>query len=166
MPSTTDTTKYRLNHVNYRVKDPKVSIKFYTEALGMTYLGKVDVPVDKFTVHFLAFEQDPNYESDNAMTLQSSVFSRQGVLELTHIWGTESDANFQGYHSGNAAPLGYGHIAISVDDLDAACQRVADMGVQFVKRPEDGHIRGIAFFCDPDGYWVEFLENPELSQAN
>ncbi|KAJ1980208.1 Lactoylglutathione lyase [Dimargaris verticillata] len=162
MPRTTDITKYRFNHTNYRVKDPEVSLKFYTEIIGMTYLGKLEVSENKITLYFLAFEADPNFQTDYAMTLQSEVFSRQGVLELMHIWDTANDASFEGYHSGNAPPLGYGHIAITVDDLDAACQRVADLGVRFAKRPEDGHVREVAFICDPDGYWVELLVNPKL----
>lgn len=31
------------------------------------------------------------------------------------------------------------------------------LGVQFVKKPEDGKMKGIAFIKDPDGYWIEIL---------
>jgi lactoylglutathione lyase len=46
-------------------------------------------------------------------------FAQRGILELTHNWGTESDADFK-YHDGNAQPQGFGHICFSVPDLDAA----------------------------------------------
>jgi lactoylglutathione lyase len=31
------------------------------------------------------------------------------------------------------------------------------MGVEFVKRPDDGTMKGLAFIRDPDGYWIEIL---------
>lgn len=41
--------------------------------------------------------------------------------------------------SGNEdAHKGFGHIAISVDNIDAACKRFEDMGVQFQKKLTDG----------------------------
>jgi catechol 2,3-dioxygenase-like lactoylglutathione lyase family enzyme len=80
----------------------------------------------------------------------------QGMLELTHNHGTELDANFQGYASGNSDPgRGFGHIAVSVDDVEKACDRFEKLGVQFKKRLSDGKMRHIAFILDPDGYWIE-----------
>lgn len=54
----------------------------------------------------------------------------------------ESDASFKGYVSGNEEPgRGFGHIAITVDNLEAACKRFDELGVRFKKRPEDGRMR-------------------------
>ena len=78
--------------------------------------------------------------------------AREGVLELTHNHGTESDPNFQGYASGNTEPgRGFGHIAVSVPDIEKACARLESMGVPFKKRLTDGKMRNIAFALDPDG---------------
>jgi lactoylglutathione lyase len=42
---------------------------------------------------------------------------------LTHNWGSESDPEFKGYHSGNSEPKGFGHIGLAVPDVYAACKR-------------------------------------------
>lgn len=75
-------------------------------------------------------------------------------------WGTEQDAEFS-YANGNSDPgRGFGHVAIIVDDLEAACERFESFGdkVKWVKRPKDGKMNNIAFIADPDGYWVEVLK--------
>jgi lactoylglutathione lyase len=36
------------------------------------------------------------------------------------------------------------------------------MGVEFVKRPDDGNMKGLAFIRDPDGYWIEILSSSGL----
>ncbi len=77
------------------------------------------------------------------------------MLELTHNHGTESDASFAGYASGNDEPgKGYGHIAITVEDVQAACARFEALGVPFKKRLTDGVMKNIAFIKDPDGLVV------------
>lgn len=44
-------------------------------------------------------------------------------------------------------------------DVYAACKRFEELGVDFVKRPDDGKMKGLAFIKDPDGYWIEIF-NP------
>lgn len=43
-------------------------------------------------------------------------------------------------------------------DLDAAVRWFDANGVAFVKRPEQGKMKDVAFIKDPDGYWIEILE--------
>ena len=45
----------------------------------------------------------------------------------------------------------------------AACERFGAMDVEFVKRPDDGNMKGLAFIKDPDGYWIEILSSRGLS---
>jgi len=148
------TATYKFNHTMMRIKDPKASLKFYTEVLGMELID--ENKYDSFTLFFLGYDHSNGTVS--AEEKRTKRLYREGVLELTHNHGTESDPDFKGYASGNNDPgRGYGHIAIVVDDLDKACARFEQLGVVFKKRPSDGTMKTIAFILDPDGYWVEIL---------
>ena len=61
------------------------------------------------------------------------------------------------YRSGNEEPKGFGHIAITVPDVEAACARFERLGVTFKKRLTDGKMKSLAFILDPDGYWIEVV---------
>ncbi|KAF7547699.1 hypothetical protein G7Z17_g7547 [Cylindrodendrum hubeiense] len=156
MAATTDTNNYKFNHsiTRIRVKDPKESVKFY-EFLGLSIIKKLEFPENKFDLYFLA------YDSVNAVSSGKSVFDREGIVELTHNYGTESDPEYK-TNNGNVEPhRGFGHLCISVDNIQAACQRLEDAGYKFQKKLSDGRMRNIAFVLDPDGYWVEVIaRNP------
>ncbi|KZV72827.1 glyoxalase I [Peniophora sp. CONT] len=153
MPRTAETSSFRFNHTMLRVKDPKASIKFYTEILGMTLVD--EHRSTDFTLYFLVFDAHDNVTDEER---KGTRLQREGILELTHNHGTEDLAETP-YHNGNSEPRGFGHIAITVDDVDAACERFEKLGVQFKKRPQDGKMRHIAFILDPDAYWIEVLPN-------
>ncbi|KAJ3733417.1 Glyoxalase/Bleomycin resistance protein/Dihydroxybiphenyl dioxygenase [Lentinula guzmanii] len=156
MPRTAETASFQFNHTMIRVRDPDISVKFYTEIIGMDLLSKKNM--GDFTLYFLAFDQGQNYKDMSEEEKDKARFSREGVLELTHNHGTESDASFAGYASGNSDPgKGFGHIAITVDDVEESCARFEKLGVQFKKRPQDGKMKHIAFILDPDGYWIEVV---------
>ncbi|KAF5346712.1 hypothetical protein D9756_010426 [Leucocoprinus leucothites] len=156
MPRSAETASFRFNHTMLRVKDPKASLHFYQEVLGMELYDKAEF--SDFTLYFLAFNHEGQELTDELK--RSTRFGREGILELTHNHGTETDPNFKGYASGNADPgRGFGHIAITVDDVGKACARFEELGVKFQKRLTDGKMRHIAFILDPDGYWVEVLPN-------
>ncbi|KAI9595653.1 lactoylglutathione lyase [Syncephalis fuscata] len=152
----TSTANYCLNHTMLRVKDPKASLQFYTEVLGMKKIYQMDNEQGKFTLYFLAYMDAVPADKEAA---HRAAFGQSGVLELTHNWGTESDETFQGYHNGNADPRGFGHIAITVDNIEAACVRFDTFGVKWQKRLTDGNMKNIAFVLDPDGYWIEILQS-------
>jgi lactoylglutathione lyase len=151
------------NHTMMRVKDPAVSLAFYTGVLGLRVLRRLDFPEMKFSLYFLSHADADGPAPDDAGERTAWTFGRRGVLELTHNWGTESDPAFK-YHDGNAQPQGFGHICFSVPDLDAAIRWLDENQVTYVKRPEQGKMRDVAFIKDPDGYWVEIIEAARLKQ--
>jgi len=116
-----------------RVGNLEKSIAFYTDVLGMTLLRKKDYPDGRFTLAFVGYGPE----------------SEQAAIELTHNWDTES------YDLGN----GYGHIALEVDDVYAACDRIREKGGVITREP--GPMKHgstiLAFVQDPDGYKIELL---------
>ena len=73
-------------------------------------------------------------------------------LELTYNFGVDA------YELGT----GYGHIAITADDLDATLEQLAGQGIEPEKPPysvREGGSR-LCFVRDPDGYRIELIEKP------
>ncbi|QIB50185.1 lactoylglutathione lyase [Pseudomonas sp. OIL-1] len=157
------TEGFVLNQTMLRVKDPTASLDFYTRIMGMTLVKRLDFEDMRFSLYFLAMidELDLGYWSHESRVRLVQTFGRPAMLELTHNWGTEDDPEFA-YHNGNDQPQGFGHIGFAVPDLDAACERFESMGVEFVKRPNDGKMKRIAFIKDPDGYWIELFTPGQL----
>jgi lactoylglutathione lyase len=157
-PSPQPTNEFILSQTMLRIRDPKKSLAFYVDVLGMTLLNKFDFPEMKFSLYFVGYlreEDGPLPDDPKART--EFTFLQKGAIELTHNWGTESDDDFAGYHNGNSEPRGFGHIGITVPDVIAACDYFERMKVPFAKRPSDGAMKNIAFIKDPDGYWIEVL---------
>jgi lactoylglutathione lyase len=152
-----ETRGFVFNHTMLRVKDPKVSLDFYSRVLGMRVLRRMDFEEMKFSLYFLARVEEGESVPEDKAARNVHTFGRQGVLELTHNWGTEDDSEFR-YHDGNAQPQGFGHICFAVPDLNAAVAWFDANAVAFVKRPDQGKMKNIAFIKDPDGYWIEIVQ--------
>ena len=123
----------RILHTMIRVTNLEESLKFYTEVLGMNLLRRKDYPTGKFTLAFVGY----GHESEEA------------AIELTHNWDVDH------YEMGNA----YGHIALEVDDVYQACDRIKAQGGRVVREagPMKGGTTILAFVEDPDGYRIELL---------
>jgi lactoylglutathione lyase len=122
-----------LIHTCYRITDPERSVAFY-EALG--FEKRRELPIrDEAVNYFLGLPGDDDR------------------LELTHNFDTPDG----GYELGT----GYGHIALTVDDLDATLGRLQDEhGIEPERPPytvREGGSR-ICFVRDPDGYRIELIE--------
>ena len=140
-----------------RVKDPKRSVQFY-EFLGLKLINKIENPDAKFDLYFLA------YDSPKAVSHGNHWTDREGIVELTHNYGTENDPDYK-ISNGNTDPRGFGHLCISVDNIQAACQRIEDAGYKFQKKLTDGKMRHIAFALDPDDYWVEVIGQKSIEET-
>jgi lactoylglutathione lyase len=120
-----------LIHTCYRVTDPERSVAFY-EALGLE--KRRELPIrDEAVNYFLGV---PGNELPE--------------LELTYNFGVDS------YELGT----GYGHVALTVDDLDATLGRLAAQGIEPERPPytvREGGSR-LCFVRDPDGYRIELIE--------
>ena len=161
----TETQGFVFNQTMMRIKDPAASLDFYQQVLGMTLYQRVDFAAMSFSLYFMGYPSNHEGEAlpTDAAERSQFTFQQSALLELTHNWGTEDDVAFEGYHDGNAEPRGFGHIGITVPDVDAACQRFEQLGVEFVKRPNDGSMKGLAFIKDPDGYWIEILNADSIT---
>ena len=125
----------RILHTMLRVRDLDKALHFYTDVLGMKLIRKHDYESGRFTLAFVGYGE----EKDNT------------VLELTHNWNTDD------YEMGNA----FGHIAIAVDDVYKACEKIRQAGGTVTREP--GPMKHgttvLAFVEDPDGYKIELLED-------
>lgn len=124
-------------HTMLRVGNMTRSIDFYTKVLGMNLLRTTERPEQQYSLAFVGFGKG------NA--------DGQSEIELTYNYGVDS------YELGNA----YGHIAISVPDAHAACEKIAAAGGN-VTRPAGPVMGGdtvIAFVTDPDGYKIELIQH-------
>ncbi|KYN44335.1 Tubulin-specific chaperone E [Trachymyrmex septentrionalis] len=155
------TNGYIMQQTMFRIKDPRITLPFYTEVLGMTLLQKLDFPEMQFSLYFLGYEDQNEIPLDRRESIEWT-FRRKAVIELTHNWGSETDPDVK-YYNGNIDPKGFGHIGIAVPDVNKACQRFEMYGVEFVKKPNDGKMKGIAFIKDPDGYWIEILHGANIA---
>ena len=124
----------RYLHTMYRITDPARSRAFY-EVLGFEFR-------------------------------KESPIVRNGELEATNYFftmpGQEEELELTFNHDGRTYDLGtgYGHIALSVDNMEATLAGLAEHGIEPEKAPyrirEGGSL--LCFVRDPDGYRIELIE--------
>jgi lactoylglutathione lyase len=124
----------RLLHTMLRVGDLQRAIDFYTQVLGMELLRTTDRPDQKYSLAFVGYGKNPDHAE----------------IELTYNYGVDR------YELGTA----YGHIALGVPDVYAACEKIRANGGNITREP--GPVKGgtsvIAFVTDPDGYKIELIQ--------
>jgi lactoylglutathione lyase len=123
-----------LIHTCYRITDPERSVAFY-EALGLE--KRRELPIrDEAVNYFLGVPGKPQPE-----------------LELTYNFGVDS------YELGS----GYGHIALTIDDMAGTLAALAEKGIEPERPPytvrEGGSL--LCFDRDPDGYRIELIERSD-----
>jgi lactoylglutathione lyase len=122
-------------HTMVRVTDLPASLHFYCELLGLVESHRIESERGRFTLVYLAAPADA----------ERARASKSPLIELTYNWDPEF------YTSGR----NFGHLAFQVDDIHAACQRLAEGGVTINRPPRDGHM---AFVRSPDGISIELLQ--------
>jgi lactoylglutathione lyase len=123
-----------LIHTCYRVSDPERSVAFY-EALG--FEKRRELPIrDEAVNYFLGIPGKPQPE-----------------LELTYNFGVDS------YELGT----GYGHVAVTIDDMSATLAALAEKGIEPERPPYTVREGGsqLCFVRDPDGYRIELIERSD-----
>ena len=118
--------KFTFNHNNFNVLDLQKSIAFYEEALGLKVVRKYEAPDGSFILAYLGDGVTPHQ------------------LELTWLRDRKEPYN-----------LGENefHLAMAVDDMEAAHEKHEKMGCICFKNKA----MGIYFIHDPDNYWVEII---------
>lgn len=157
------TKGFYLQQTMMRIKDPRKSLDFYSRVMGMRLLGAIDMPDLQFTLYFMGYCEESKIPTDK-LARQKFALTYPGTLELTYNYGTDTDEEFNGYHNGNKEPKGFGHIGMCVPDVYAACERFEKLNVPFTKKPDGGKLKGLAFIQDPDGYWIEILNEKFLKE--
>ena len=84
-----------LNHSMLRVKDPAVTLDFYSRIMGMRVLRKLDFPEMKFSLYFLAVSEQAQKAPEDQGERTAWTFSQSGILEFTHNWGHRVGCGFQ-----------------------------------------------------------------------
>lgn len=131
----------RYLHTMIRISDVEASLDFFCNKLGLVETRRYENEAGRFTLIFLAAPED----------VEVAKATGTKEIELTYNWDPEVYAGGRNF----------GHLAYAVDDIYAACQRLAEGGVVINRPPRDGRM---AFVRSPDGISVELLQKgPALS---
>jgi len=114
-----------------RVLDLPAALRFFCDGLGLVETRRSDHKGGRFSLIFLATAPG------------------EPEIELTHNWDQT-----EAYGGGR----NFGHLAYSVPDIYAACERLQAIGVTIARPPRDGRM---AFVRSPDGISVELLQAGE-----
>lgn len=118
--------KFQFAHNNFNVRDLGRSIAFYNEALGLKEVRRITPEDGSFIIVFLGDGVTPHN------------------LELTWLRGWDRDYNLGDNEF---------HLAMQVDDMDAAHKKHQEMGCICFENEK----MGIYFIHDPDNYWIEII---------
>lgn len=121
----------RYLHTMVRVSNLEASLDFYCKKLGLVETRRKESEKGRFTLVFLAAPGDAGDQAPE--------------VELTYNWDPETLTGARNF----------GHLAYSVADIYATCQRLLDLGVTIHRPPRDGRM---AFIRSPDGISIELLQ--------
>lgn len=123
----------RIAHANYRVRDPKATIRFWQQ-LGLDLIGTLNI-AEGYHLFYLAPQGGDNV-----------------TIELAYRENPGEEYDFS---------VGAGHIALAVGDLDLLVAKLAEAGVPLTAAPFHpvvGNPLRVAFVTDPNGMKIELIE--------
>ncbi|KAF5725029.1 lactoylglutathione lyase [Fusarium mundagurra] len=135
LPEDDPTVGIRMNHCMIRVRDPKKSLFFYKNLMGMRTVFSINA--GPITTCYLTHPQTAEHRADLATFSRETALRTQftsGLLELVHVHGSENQP--EGYYTGtgNVVPaLGFGHLGFTVPDVNATVARLVEHGVKIFK---------------------------------
>lgn len=146
-----------MNHSMIRVKDPKKSLDFYRNVLGMKLFTTREFPEAEFTLYFLGYDYDADFVENESTILKNA--RRQSIIELTHNYGTENDADFKYYITApegqgqgqdqDEKVVGFSHFSVSSKDPKTFIASIGDNANWISKGESTGVL------ADPDGWQIE-----------
>jgi lactoylglutathione lyase len=143
LPQSEATSSFTLFHFMLRIRDPKASLHFYVDLMGLRTVWTMNT--GPFTIYYLGYPKTDEDRNDlkgwAERTKQiQNITHTPGLLELKHIHGSEKDPSEGGYtiSNGNIAPnLGFGHLGFSVPDVRSTVESLRSEGVNVVKELEN-----------------------------
>ena len=149
LQETSPTVGFKLNHLMLRIRDPKRSLHFYVNLLGMRTVFTMNA--GPFTLYYLGYPQTPDDRADlptwaSKTASFETLTQTPGLLELYHVHGSEKEVTDGGMEmsTGNTPPnLGFGHLGFTVPNVEKAEERLRGEGARVVKetgRAERDHV--------------------------
>mgnify|MGYP001434409661 FL=1 len=122
-------------HTMIRINNIEESLDFFCNKLGLVETRRKEVPEGKFTLIFLAANEDET----NAKNTKSP------EIELTYNW------DYEEFEKGR----NFGHLAFSVKNIYNTCENLMNKGVTINRPPRDGRM---AFIKSPNEISIEILQ--------
>ena len=133
----------RYLHTMVRIGNIERSLAFYCGLLGLEEVRRIDNPIGRFTLIFLAAPGDSSFLPASGRTAVRDL--KAPLLELTYNYEPETYGSARNF----------GHLAFEVDDIYAVCDRLMQGGVVISRPPRDGRM---AFVRSPDNISIELLQ--------
>ena len=125
-------------HTMIRINNIEESLDFFCNKLGLVETRRKEVPEGKFTLIFLAANEDE-------ITAKNT---KSPEIELTYNW------DYEEFGKGR----NFGHLAFSVKNIYKTCENLMNKGVTINRPPRDGRM---AFIKSPNEISIEILQQGE-----
>ena len=143
-------TRLRVSHIGICVSDWRRSLRFYQEVLGFRYLHELEATGEPAS-RLLQLDD---------VALRAVYLEREGMrIELLYY---ERPGAVAGPTPRPMNQLGFTHLSLRVDDLDAFLSELRSAGVEILEDTRVAPAPKVkaAFLCDPDGALIELVEQP------